>query len=141
LRDIEQLDLETAWERWDALKKKAAYPTPTARQQSARAASRAAKTAADTAIAASKALTSTAAAAVTDQAAVPPVRTNPSRMVEIVKETATHYIIQWSQPEGNPARTKLLKTKKPTVEELELICAWDSRNDPSVDSVDLTSSG
>jgi hypothetical protein len=54
LEDLEQLDLDVAWELWDGLKTKPACPTPTARQQSARAATRAAKTAADTAIAASQ---------------------------------------------------------------------------------------
>ena len=102
-------------------------------------ATRAAKTAADTAIAASLALP---AAAGTDQAVLRPVRTEPSRMVRIVRSTKTHYVVQWSQPEGNPAETMLDKKKLVmTVEEIALVGVWDSRHGPDFDpDIDLTSS-
>lgn len=51
-------------------------------------------------------------------------------MVKVLKEMPTHYLIQWSQPEGNPAKTKLSKNKKVmTTEEMQLIVAWDSARD------------
>ena len=49
-------------------------------------------------------------------------------MVRIIRETPRQYIIEWSQPEGDPSTTALAKNKKVmTVEELALIVAWDSR--------------
>jgi hypothetical protein len=55
-------------------------------------------------------------------------------MVKIVEEKDAYYVIQWSQPEGDPARTGLYKNKKRIIpEEMRLTVARDSERD-----IDLT---
>ena len=59
-------------------------------------------------------------------------------MVKIVSDTATHWHVQWSQPEGNPAVTRIDKRKKIlSAEELQLMLEWEKE---CTTGIDLTSS-
>jgi hypothetical protein len=127
-----KITIAKAWEAHRAKFKQRTVDQSRKRKTAAREAA----TAADTAIAATRADTRAALslATVTNRPASQPARsTSPSRIVEIINEKKNTYEVVWSQPVGNPTVSRVSKNHMNTqAEYVDIVLAWRAKqNSPA----------